>query len=617
MNLENKGLAREKIKEMIPEYTTHLLDGMRLGLQQFQDNSKDHQGNVRAMMVLTDGKPEGGVGAIPSDGHIPAMRRLGELPAPIYTFGFGYNLQPGLLHSIAEFSGGNYSFIPDSSMLGTVFIHAVANLQSTFARQAVLNLTYPSILGLEETGMHINKRLPISIEGGNAMRHTIDLNTLQYGQSREYCFRYTCPPEVLANSIANGCLLRPVQAALQYRHGGMTYKENALARPLGFDFTSLPDSEIAYHVSRSQVVSFLSNLFPLDEQGEHKPLRNDLISSCREDLQTLIKDLPAKKDHYGDQHNSALIKDLIGDRIDKGQIELALDPQHWKTWGQHFLPSLAGAHERQIRMSFKDPGTQVYGADSPLFLKRLDVLNKAFDGLNLIGPPSLLPSHNKAMTQSPESTVDMRMYNNASGTCFAGKTKVMLAPNGGDEKDKEKKTIPIMNLRPGMTVQTLLGPRTVRAVLKCHTDQAAGRTMCKFEGAGLLVTQWHPVLVDSGSTWKFPVNLDAAQNIDGFKEPVYAVQLQRKPDDDHADAHAINVDGLWGVTMGHGLVESGEEAQKRDIRNHVFYGNYDAVAASLDALPKDEDGLALSAGVTKNSETGLAEAFIPFHGIET
>ncbi len=60
-----------------------------------------------------------------------------------------------------------------------------------------------------------------------------------------------------------------------------------------------------------------------------------------------------------------------------------------------------------------------------------------------------------------------------------------------------------------------------------------------------------------------------AQKIDGFKEPVYAVQLQRK-DDDHADAHAINVNGLWGVTLGHGLVEPGEEAQKRDIRNHIF-----------------------------------------------
>jgi von Willebrand factor type A domain len=244
MNPENKELAREMIKGMEPEYTTHLWDGIQLGLQLFQDNSRDHQGNVRAMMVLTDGKPEGNVGAIPSDGHIPAMRRMGELPAPIHTFGFGYQLQPGLLQSIAEFSGGNYYFIPDSSMLGTVFIHAVANLQSTFARQAVLNITYPSILGLEETGIHINKRKHMSIESWDAMECTINLNTLQYGQSRECYLRCTCRPEVLTNVMADRRPLRTVQATLQYRHGRDSYQENALAGQLGFGFTSLPDSEM-------------------------------------------------------------------------------------------------------------------------------------------------------------------------------------------------------------------------------------------------------------------------------------------------------------------------------------------------------------------------------------
>jgi hypothetical protein len=331
MNPKNKELASEMIKQMKPEYTTHLWDGIQLGLQLFQDNSEDHQGNVRAMMVLTDGKPQGNVGAVPSDGHIPAMRRLGELPAPIHTFGFGYKLQPGLLQSIAEFSGGNYSFIPDSSMLGTVFIHAVANLQSTFARQAVLNLTYPSILGLEETGIHVNKRKPMSIESGNMMEYTINLNTLQYGQSRDCYLRYTCRREVLMNIMADGRSLT-VQATLQYRHGRDIYQENALARPLSFDFTSLPDSEIAYHVSRAKVIAFLSSLFPLDRQGEHKPLKNDRVSSCWKDLQALIKDLPAKQtEHIGDQRNRALIEDLIGDDIEDGQIELALHQQHWKT----------------------------------------------------------------------------------------------------------------------------------------------------------------------------------------------------------------------------------------------------------------------------------------------
>jgi len=68
----------------------------------------------------------------------------------------------------------------------------------------------------------------------------------------------------------------------------------------------------------------------------------------------------------------------------------------------------------------------------------------------------------------------------------------MLAATRSDEKVKEEKTISIMNLHPGMTVQTLLGPRTVRTVLKCHTDPEAARTMCILgagEGNDLLVTE--------------------------------------------------------------------------------------------------------------------------------
>ena len=115
-----------------------------------------------------------------------------------------------------------------------------------------------------------------------------------------------------------------------------------------------------------------------------------------------------------------------------------------------------------------------------------------------------------------------------------------------------------------MTVQALLGPRTMRTVLKCHTDTEAGRTMSissAGEGNYLLVTEWHAVSMDRGSTWKYPGELNMAQKIDGFEETMYTVRLQRKDDDSYADAHAINVNGLWGVTLGHGLVEPGKEVQ--------------------------------------------------------
>ena len=48
---------------------------------------------------------------------MPKIQKMGSLPATIHTFGFGYSLRSGLLKSIAEVGGGNYSFIPDSGMI--------------------------------------------------------------------------------------------------------------------------------------------------------------------------------------------------------------------------------------------------------------------------------------------------------------------------------------------------------------------------------------------------------------------------------------------------------------------------------------------------------------------
>lgn len=42
---------------------------------------------------------------------------MGPLPAAIHTFGFGNDIKSGLLKSIAEVGGGNYSFIPDAGMV--------------------------------------------------------------------------------------------------------------------------------------------------------------------------------------------------------------------------------------------------------------------------------------------------------------------------------------------------------------------------------------------------------------------------------------------------------------------------------------------------------------------
>lgn len=202
-----------------------------------------------------------------------------------------------------------------------------------------------------------------------------------------------------------------------------------------------------------------------------------------------------------------------------------------------------------------------------------------------------------------------KTYNNKLRIGFAGQTQVLLAsPAGHCLDNNDGSTIAIQDLYADMTVQTLQGPKKVRAVLYCHTDRTAGRLMCAMptgDGSTLLVTPYHFVSLDRGCTWvypaeQFPPNRYPEMHVPGFTEPVYSVQLAREARNDHPDAHSINVNGVWGVTMGHGLADV--RAKEEDIRNHAFWGDHEAVSAGLDELDDGPNGHKIGYGTTLDED---------------
>ncbi|KAI1108063.1 hint-domain-containing protein [Nemania sp. NC0429] len=623
---KEKELAWERVEGLNTGGQTCLWGGILEGLKQFRDD--DDVGSARAMMVFTDGRPEGS-GSSPSDGWLRGMRKLGKLPAAIHTFGFGYTLKAGLLQTIAGLGGGSYCFIPDIGMIGTAIIHATANLQSTFARKAVLSLTAPPDVGLEESWTDINRQ-PAQLLPDGRMRYTVDLKTIRYGQILHRHLRYGRNPEAIRGVIGTKPDL-VVEATLEYHEGNQIHQVSTRVR-LGKDMDTdagacLSASDIAYHESRTQLAAFLSTLFLLDEGMDgYAPVGTSALPKARERLRDILQDLPAGRDEYrGEQRNIALVKDfrMPDDASTKAEVEQALAADAWNKWGKHFLPSLLFAYVHEMRMSFKDPGTQVFGGT--LFQSLVDVLSTAFDTLP---PPEVIQPSRRSGSRSRSTSrrsspprrqnIDMGELNKRQNTCFAGDTRVLLASSPAD-----RATVAIRDLRAGAIVQTLRGPATVQALLKCHSDVPGGRTMCDLpvvaDGHGrtrLRVTLWHPISLDQGATWHFPAML--AERGDGViphmsgEKDVYTVLLRRDGADDHPDRHSINVDGVWGVTLGHGLTESGEAAQAEDIRNHPFYGNHDAVVAGLDALPKGPDGVVLidSTGAKRDKKTGMVVGFI-------
>ncbi|TGJ79472.1 hypothetical protein E0Z10_g9297 [Xylaria hypoxylon] len=470
-----KALVNTKIDGIRETGMTNLWAGIMEGLAMFEPSHSS--GRVPALMVLTDGQPNH---MCPGQGYVRKLRTMDPLPATVNTFGFGYEVRSGLLKAIAETCNGNYAFIPDAGMIGTVFVHAVAHLQSTYATQSTLEISAPEGVLLKST---------------------------------------------TGNSI------------IEHENGDQGPGNTGLTIQLG-------------------------NLHGREETNASEAyIFADAIS------EEVINNIPSK--YYTDKHNISLMEDL------NGQITEALSTQqYFRRWGRHYFFSLWNAHAKQL-----DPGPLMYN-DNPFFIQCRDALDKAFDS---IPPPE--PSNKPRAVEAPK-IYSMAKYNCRDNPCFAATSPVLLAT--GNE-------VPVCTLRQGMSVQTPVGPRRVRALLKTQSRSSAA--MCHVER--LIVTPWHPVKIDKSgqSEWVFP--MDVAKPTIGQLGSVYSVLLE--PGD--VDAHAIRIGGVWGVTLGHGILSGS------DARAHHFLGDYDAVSKELATLGSSEHGVYDSAGVKRNDRTGMVCGF--------
>ncbi|EXJ88576.1 hypothetical protein A1O1_05506 [Capronia coronata CBS 617.96] len=581
MTPQGKQTAWKRIDGLQTESCTNLWAGIRCGLEVFEQTKS--MGNIQGLFVLTDGMPNH---MCPQQGYVaklePMLSKLAEEKActpTIHTFGFGYSLKPGLMPSIAEVGNGAYSFIPDAGMIGTVFVHSVANLYTTLGTSATLKLEVPKRLTLQPTP-------GIAFEPG---RKGIKLNlgNLQYGQSRDLV--------VACSGIAADAV---IHANLDYKlpnGDSQTYQSVAYFS----EKTQLRPAIVDYHMSRAQICGFLSSLFPVKKNGEHGTLQDKKeVTQARSRLDAVVSAIQSLQTKH-DPLVKALLEDLVGDDP-AGQISKALmwsdQKNYWMKWGRHYLPSLLHAHQRQICNTFKDPGPLMYGKDSPLFIQCRAELDAAFDNLpppKPSRPLRVVPVYDRNGTMTGTRTrahrqVSMGSYNSNTAPCFEGDSRVTTADGSA---------IPIKHLTAGISVWTPMGARRVVAVVKTRVRYQDGGQLCRV--GKLLVTPWHPLKHDG--RWVFPQEI--AADTEAFQGDVYSILLTPSR---HAAAHAIEVGGQICVTMGHGITR-----RLHDARSHAFFGNYRRVMMSLSRLPKGKYGHLKCGGLQRNVVTGLACGFMP------
>jgi Mg-chelatase subunit ChlD len=134
MDATGKGDAGRAIDALRPGGGTNIWAGLRAALDQAAAYGIAHPGSNVHVILLTDGEPTPDY--LPLQGIPTALKRkLATLKAKVTLscFGFGYKLDTKLLEAICVEGGGTYGYIPDCSMVGTVFINYCAAALTTVA----------------------------------------------------------------------------------------------------------------------------------------------------------------------------------------------------------------------------------------------------------------------------------------------------------------------------------------------------------------------------------------------------------------------------------------------------------------------------------------------------
>jgi Mg-chelatase subunit ChlD len=369
-----RGAAKAILDQIEPRGGTNIWTGLHRALELAA--SADAAGKNTVIILQTDGESDPSYN--PPRGIVPTLQAwLDAHPTvrpTIHTVGYGFGraLDMPLLRQIASVGRGTVNYIPDGSMVGTVFIHMLANLMSVTHRE--LTLSVPELGWFQ----------PISF--------------LQSGQTREFFL----PTEALPQTFT---------VALRDHTGPLVALDVT-------DHMAAPTSSWA-HI-RYMAIGALTNALHAAETGDFTSAVNRiqmLTATTRAATPTPLI--------------AALLTDLEDPDPSKGQIGKAFaSADAFSRWGRHYVPSYLSGLEADWCINFKDALSQI--ARSPQVSEHIQRGDDLFNSL----PPPRASCARYATGYgggaAAASLATMASIHNSSGVCFLGASRVKMAD--GTEK---------------------------------------------------------------------------------------------------------------------------------------------------------------------------------------
>ena len=535
---ENKKLVQQDLDDLKPGGTTNMWDGLKTSLDCLKLNSPPNK--MKVIKLLTDGVPS----HIPNRGHEYELEKYFKkenFKCMINCYGFGYSLNSELLDNISRISGGDgYAFIPDSSLLGNVFIHGVSNFFTT----AIYNI-------------------PVKINYVDGTSEEIKINSLKYGQDRNIVMEVKKDVSDVEMDI-NGTIIKSDL------------------------YDILDDYYYDYYYEqlyRYKTYLVLDNCMKLKKFNDNnfKSILNNLL------LEISLND---------EMNNNNYIKNIVFDL--GGQVKEALnmtshgEKEDWfSRWGIHYLRSLKTAYENEICNNFKDKGVSNF--TGPLFETLRDEVSDIFDSMP--APKKTIMENtyqgysglsNRFDSSQLPSLPTMQSYNVQGGGCCAKGSRIRMEDNSWKKVEDLVKGDEVITVDIKNGVQYIeTGFIECVIVTKCDNNVA---DMVSLTGIGdhiLNITPYHPIVgLGLTSSWTFPIDVKQSKLI--MCEEMYTFVISNR--------QSVLAEDFVFATYGHNLQE--------EVIKHAYLGTDKVIEDLKQNTNYKKGNIYLTQNMFKRDNTG-------------
>lgn len=524
----NKVQIMTSINSIKPGGQTNIWGALEKALQIL--DGRDDKTRNSAILMLTDGIPN----VSPAQGEVETLKRLRKtknFTTPIYTFGFGYNLQTTLLYDLAKYSNGGNAHIPDGNMIATVFCNFIATILCSVVMNLQLHITPKQTNSASFNNLLVGD-FAYSFDPIN-QKYIYDIGTVQVQQER--------------NIVLNFEDKLDFDYYYTYAIGGQSY--TSIRHSVNADSIAhyVNNPALNSHIYRATSVEYIRKMINSNRI-------NNLLST-EANYNELVKLLEENKCSHSQAFVNGLLKNIKGDFANIGQVKLAIDTKYFRRWGEFYLDQLSRSLNQQIKPNFKDEGC-MFGGE--VFEALVDKSSDIFNSLE--APKPSLVVHNHAQNSgnmfyrglsASSGPISMASYNDPHGGCVDSYCTINMF-NGTSKLLKDVKKFDIIKSIDENN-------KIVGAKVLCVVETLIGSGYRDYANInGVLITPWHPIKIGlhgKKETWHFPGELFST-----FKLPsssMITLVLENH--------HVMFINGLKCITLGHNFTNHSKLI-------HPYYG---------------------------------------------